>query len=39
MYEKFGFVTEKERELGVPEEFGPPPEIRIWTMVRQRKTE
>jgi hypothetical protein len=39
LYEKFGFETVKERELSVPEDVGPSPGIKIWTMVRKRRTE
>jgi hypothetical protein len=38
LYEKFGFVTKYERDLSVPEEFGAQPNVRIWTMIRERKS-
>jgi hypothetical protein len=39
LYEKYGFSIENERDLKVPEEFAPRPAVRIWTMIRRKRTE
>ncbi|KAF2652627.1 hypothetical protein K491DRAFT_760242 [Lophiostoma macrostomum CBS 122681] len=38
LYEKHGFETQNERDLTVPEEFGQNTDVRIWTMIRERKS-